>query len=99
MLHALWHVGHISMALSSMRRRIAACERNSTPLWKLSEIKLVARLRKHFGHPKFAALGERLEKIKERHEPGQMRDTRVFSRIWKLVRPFNSCNRAVLVFI
>src|SRR5688572_1253936 len=34
------------------------------------EIKLVARLRKHLGNPKFTALGERLEKIKERHEQG-----------------------------
>ena len=34
------------------------------------EIKLIARLRKHLGNPKFIALGERLEKIKERHEQG-----------------------------
>jgi type I restriction enzyme R subunit len=32
------------------------------------EIKIIARLRKHGGNPKFTALGERLEKIKERHE-------------------------------
>jgi type I restriction enzyme, R subunit len=32
------------------------------------EIKLIARLRKHLGNPKFTALGERLEKVKERHE-------------------------------
>jgi type I restriction enzyme, R subunit len=34
------------------------------------EIKLVARLRKHPANPTFTELGERLEKIKERHEPG-----------------------------
>jgi len=34
------------------------------------EIKLIARLRKHLGNPKFTALGERLERIKERHEQG-----------------------------
>ena len=34
------------------------------------EIKIVARLRKHADNPKFTALGERLEKIKERHEQG-----------------------------
>src|ERR1700737_3401928 len=34
------------------------------------EIKLISRLRKHGGNPKFTALGERLEKIKERHEQG-----------------------------
>lgn len=34
------------------------------------EIKLVARLRKHIGNPKFKELGERLEKIREKHEQG-----------------------------
>jgi type I restriction enzyme R subunit len=34
------------------------------------EIRLIARLRRHLGNPKFTALGERLEKIKERHEQG-----------------------------
>ena len=34
------------------------------------EIKLIARLRKHKNNPKFVALGERLEKLKERHEQG-----------------------------
>ncbi|MBR9802640.1 type I restriction endonuclease subunit R [bacterium] len=33
-------------------------------------IQLIARLRKHAGDPKFVALGERLEKIKEKHEKG-----------------------------
>ena len=34
------------------------------------EIRLIARLKKHKGHPKFTALGDRLEKIRERHEQG-----------------------------
>lgn len=34
------------------------------------EIKLIARLRKHKDDPQFVALGERLEKLKERHEQG-----------------------------
>jgi type I restriction enzyme R subunit len=34
------------------------------------EIKLIARLRKHKENPQFIALGERLEKLKERHEQG-----------------------------
>ena len=34
------------------------------------EIKLIARLRKHKDNPKFIALGERLEKLKEKHEQG-----------------------------
>jgi type I restriction enzyme R subunit len=34
------------------------------------EILLIARLRKHLGNAKFVALGERLLKIKEKHEKG-----------------------------
>ncbi|MEN6442047.1 MAG: type I restriction endonuclease subunit R [Syntrophobacter sp.] len=34
------------------------------------EIKLIARLRTHKNNPAFIALGERLEKLKERHEQG-----------------------------
>ncbi|MBU6360131.1 MAG: HsdR family type I site-specific deoxyribonuclease [Chloroflexi bacterium] len=34
------------------------------------EIKLIARLRKHAGNPVFTELGERLEKLRERHEQG-----------------------------
>ena len=34
------------------------------------EIKLIARLRRHKNNPKFVALGERLERLKERHEQG-----------------------------
>jgi type I restriction enzyme, R subunit len=34
------------------------------------EIKLIARLRKHKDNPKFIALGQRLEDLKERHERG-----------------------------
>ena len=34
------------------------------------EIKIIARLRKHKDNPKFVALGERLEKLKDRHEQG-----------------------------
>ena len=34
------------------------------------EIRIIARLRKHMDNPKFIALGERLEKLKEKHEQG-----------------------------
>src|SRR5829696_2863930 len=37
---------------------------------KVIEIKLIARLSRHKNNPKFIALGERLEKLKERHEQG-----------------------------
>ena len=34
------------------------------------EIKLIARLKKHKSNPKFMALGERLERLREKHEQG-----------------------------
>ncbi len=40
-------------------------------------IQLIARLRKHAANPKFVALGERLEKIKEKHEQGLI-DSKLF---------------------
>lgn len=47
-----------------------ANETNADRKGKEIEIKLIARLRKHGANPKFTALGERLERIKERHEQG-----------------------------
>ena len=44
---------------------------------KTLEINLIARLRRHGGNPKFVALGERLERIKEKHEQGLI-DSREF---------------------
>ncbi|MBP2489130.1 type I restriction enzyme R subunit [Rhizobium leguminosarum] len=45
---------------------------NSDPEKKAKEIsvKLAGRLRKHAGNPKFKALGERLEDLKNRHQQG-----------------------------
>ena len=34
------------------------------------EIKIIARLRKHLGNPRFIDLGKRLEELRERHEKG-----------------------------
>ncbi len=50
------------------------------------EIKLVARLRKHLGNPKFTALGERLEKIKERHEQGLLTSLQFLKEILEVAR-------------
>ncbi len=50
------------------------------------EIRLVARLRKHFGNPKFTALGERLEKIKERHEQGFLNSLQFLKEILELAK-------------
>ena len=50
------------------------------------EIMLVARLRKHLGHPKFVALGERLEKVKERHEQGFLTSLEFLKQILEIAR-------------
>jgi type I restriction enzyme R subunit len=50
------------------------------------EIKLIARLRKHLGNPTFIALGERLEKIKERHEQGFLTSLEFLKQILELAK-------------
>jgi len=50
------------------------------------EITLVARLRKHLGNPKFTELGERLEKIKERHEQGLLTSLQFLKEILAIAR-------------
>ena len=50
------------------------------------EIKLVARLRRHLGNPKFTALGERLERIKERHEQGFINSLEFLKQMLELAR-------------
>ena len=53
---------------------------------KQIEIRLIARLRKHLGNPKFTALGERLEKIKERHEQGLLTSLQFLKEILAIAR-------------
>jgi type I restriction enzyme R subunit len=50
------------------------------------EIKLIARLRRHAGNPKFVALGERLERIKERHEQGFLSSLEFLKQILELAK-------------
>ncbi len=50
------------------------------------EIQLIARLRKHHGNPKFTALGERLEKIRERHEQGFMTSLEFLKEILEVAK-------------
>ena len=65
---------------------------------------MIARLRKHLGHPKFTALGERLEKIKERHEQGFLTSLEFLKQILEIAKevveaeketdPEEECDRA-----
>lgn len=50
------------------------------------EIKLIARLRKHAGNPKFRELGERLEKIREKHEQGLLNSLEFLKAILEIAR-------------
>ncbi|MCC5841885.1 MAG: hypothetical protein JJT96_17350 [Opitutales bacterium] len=50
------------------------------------EIKLIARLRKHIGNPKFTELGERLEKVRERHEQGLLNSLEFLKNILEIAR-------------
>ncbi len=50
------------------------------------EIKLIARLRKHKNNPQFVALGERLEKLKERHEQGLLHSLDFLKELLTLAR-------------
>jgi len=50
------------------------------------EIKVIARLRKHKNDPKFIALAERLEKLKERHEQGLIASIEFLKELLALAR-------------
>ena len=50
------------------------------------EIKLIARLRKHSGNPKFKELGERLEKIREKHEQGLLNSLEFLKAILEVAK-------------
>lgn len=58
------------------------------------EIKLVARLRKHLGNPKFKELGERLEKVKERHEQGLLTSLEFLKQILEIAKDVVEAEKA-----
>lgn len=49
-------------------------------------IKVAARLRRHLGNPRFRALSERLEALKERHEQGQLHSVEFLKQLLDLAR-------------
>ena len=50
------------------------------------EIKLIARLRKHQNDPRFRELGERLDKIREKHEQGLLNSLEFLKAILELAK-------------
>src|SRR6185437_259711 len=59
------------------------------------EIKLTARLRKHLGNPKFTELGERLEKVKDRHEQGFLTSLEFLKEMLQLAKEVVEAEKAV----
>jgi len=58
-------------------------------------IQLVSRLKKYAGDPKFLELGERLEKLKERHEKGLDDSRKFLKEILRLARDFVAAEKEV----
>ena len=50
------------------------------------ETKLIARLRRHMGNPRYKSLSERLEALKERHERGQLNSVEFLKHLLELAR-------------
>ena len=63
------------------------------------EIKLIARLRKHFGNPKFTELGERLERIKERHEQGLLTSVEFLKQMLELAKEVVEAEKQADAFV
>lgn len=59
------------------------------------EIKLTARLRKHMGNPKYRALSERLEALKERHEQGVLNSVEFLKQLLDLAKDTVALERDV----
>ena len=59
------------------------------------EIKLIARLRKHKGNPKFIELGERLERIKNKHEQGLLNSIEFLKELLTLAREIVEAEKQV----
>ncbi|GAB4175697.1 MAG: hypothetical protein Fur0032_15570 [Terrimicrobiaceae bacterium] len=59
------------------------------------EIKLITRLREHKDNPKFIGLGERLEKLKERHEQGLLHSLDFLKELLTLAKEVVQAERQV----
>lgn len=59
------------------------------------EIKVAERLRKHIGNPRFRKLSERLEKLKEQHEAGQLHSIAFLKALLDLARDLVNAEKEV----
>lgn len=63
---------------------------------KKVEIDLVAKLRKHGGDPKFKALGEKLEKLREKHEQGLINSIEFLKMLLELAKEAAEAEKEVV---
>jgi len=59
------------------------------------EIRIIARLRRHGKDPRFVALGERLERLRERHEQGLITSREFLKQLLELARDVVSTEKQV----
>lgn len=59
------------------------------------EIKIIARIRKHKNDPRFVALGERLERLRERHEQGLMNSREFLKELLDLAKDVLATEKTV----
>ena len=59
------------------------------------QIKIVDRLRKHMGNPLYSKLSERLEKLKEQHEAGQLHSIAFLKALLDLARDLVNAEKEV----
>ena len=59
------------------------------------QIRIAARLRKHLGNPRFRKLSERLEKLKEQHEAGQLHSLEFLKALLDLARDLVNAEKEV----
>lgn len=67
-------------------RRVLSATGDTKKKAKEIEIKLVARLNKHKGDPKFQKLSERLEELRMRHEQGLVQSVEFLKLLLQLAR-------------
>ncbi len=63
---------------------------------KLIEINIIARIRKHSKNPKFIALGQRLEELKERHEKGLLTSLAFLKLLLELAKDVVAAEKEVV---
>lgn len=100
LIHANVHVDTVRDDLDTLvldADLLEAVLGNPDPEKKAKEIsvKLTGRLRKHAGNPKFKALGERLEDLKNRHQQGLLLSVEFLKELLALARDVVQAEREI----